>query len=71
MEQCEKCGKLRLQDAAKPVQGIDLGQFRDSVVQARCYYAKRTFGREDAAAQAGVENCDRLLALIDQRGGKG
>jgi hypothetical protein len=28
VDQCEKCGKLRLQDAAPPAQGIDLGQLQ-------------------------------------------
>jgi hypothetical protein len=44
-----------------------LDPFYDPVVQARHYYARRRFGREDAAAKAGVENCDRLLALIDSQ----
>ena len=34
VDQCEKCGKLRLQDAAPPAQGIDLGQQRPLIARA-------------------------------------
>lgn len=46
--------------AAPPAQAVDLGQFRQVVIEARCSYERERWLSD-------VAECDRLLALIDSQ----
>ncbi|WP_447899256.1 hypothetical protein [Stenotrophomonas maltophilia] len=52
--------------AAPPAQAVDLGQFRQSVIVARSYYADWAGDLNDPTHKD-VAECDRLLALIDSQ----
>lgn len=68
---------LARQDESAPTaaQAVDLEQFRDCVVEAKEVWlqnAENWKGRSrESRYREWVDDCDRLLALIDQQAGKG
>lgn len=76
LDLCDVCYWRKRAEAltAQPAQAVDLEQFRDCVIEAKEVWlqdAENWKGRSrESQYREWVDDCDRLLALIDKQAGK-